>query len=387
MKHVKRNVLLTPGPATTTDSVKFAQVVPDICPREKVFGSLMEYVCLELTRIVADPADYGTVLFGGSGTAAVESIVSTVVGPEDSIVIVNNGAYGKRMCEIAEAFGLNVTEFKSPPQALIDLSALELFIQILGRTPTHLAVVHHETTTGLLNDIAAIGKLCAKYHIDMIVDAISSFAAVPIRMKDMNIRYLAASSNKCIQGMAGVSFVIAEKSKLENRSGRKPSNYYLNLYAQYKFFSQTGQMRFTPPVQTLYALKQAINELKQEGLKERNRRYAKSWETLIAGIGRLGLTYIGSEEHHSMMVTSIVEPDFEGYDFYEMHDYLYSNGFTIYPGKLEERNTFRIANIGDITSKDIEALLKWLEIYFQKIGFYKRREDDRERSEKTQQMD
>lgn len=385
MKLVKRNVLLTPGPATTTDSVKFAQVVPDICPREKAFVSLMEYVSMELTRLVADPADYWTVLFGGSGTAAVESIVSTVVCPEDSIVIVNNGAYGKRMCEIAEAFRLNVAEFKSPPQAVVDLSALELYIR--DRTPTHLAIVHHETTTGLLNDIAAIGKLCAKYHIDMIVDAISSFAAVPIRMKDMNIRYLAASSNKSIQGMAGVSFVIAEKSKLENRSDRKTGNYYLNLYAQYKFFSQTGQMRFTPPVQTLYALKQAINELKQEGVKERYRRYVKSWETLIAGIGRLGLTYIGSEEYHSKMVTCIVAPDIEGYDFYEMHDFLYEKGFTIYPGKLEEFNTFRIANIGDITYKDIVTLLKCLERYFQRIGFCKRKENDRERFEKTQQMD
>jgi 2-aminoethylphosphonate aminotransferase len=366
MRKVKRNILLNPGPATTTDSVKYAQVVPDICPREQEFGRLMEFISTELTRLVADPREYTAVLFGGSGTAAVESILSSVVG-DDRVLIINNGAYGKRMCEIAEIHGLNFLEFNSPPDAGIDLTALEKWIQRCSGTISHLAVVHHETTTGLLNDIGSIGQICRKHRIDMIVDAMSSFAAIPIQMKRMNISFLAASSNKNLQGMAGVAFVIAEQRKLEGIRRQKPRSYYLNLYDQYQFFSKTRQMRFTPPVQTLYALKQAIVELKQEGVSGRYERYVKSWETLTKGIIRLGLNHIVPEKHHSKLITAILEPDRGGYDFNDMHDYLYRRGFTIYPGKLEQLKTFRIANIGAITHDDILQFLKWLESYLRTI--------------------
>lgn len=369
MRIVKRNILLNPGPATTTDSVKFAQVVPDICPREREFGHLMEYISAELTRCVADGERYTTVLFSGSGTAAVEAILSSVIGDE-VVVIVNNGAYGKRMCEIAAAYGLHFLEFESPSDEAIDLAALETLIQQTPQTISHLAIVHHETTTGLLNDVQSIGELCRRHEVDLIVDAMSSFGAIPIQMEQMNISYLASSSNKNLQGLPGVSFVIADKSKLENRQPLKKRNYYLNLYAQSKCFSETRQMRFTPPVQTLYALKQAIEELKREGLEERYARYAKSWETLTNGIARLGLKYLVSEKYHSKIATSIIEPDCEGYDFQKMHDFFYTRGFTIYPGKLEKLNTFRIANIGDITYKEIEAFLELLELYLRSIGYY-----------------
>lgn len=368
MRAIKRTILLTPGPTTTTGSVKMSQVVPDICPREKEFGELMREISLELTRIVADPDHYATVLFGGSGTAAVESMISSVPGQE-TVLIVNNGAYGQRMCEIAEVYGLNYLEFKSAPDDAIDLDALERFIRTAPSPISHLAVVHHETTTGLLNDVNAIGELCARYRIDLIVDAMSSFAAIPLQMKEMNISFMASSSNKNIQGMAGVSFVIADKNKLDSLKNKKPRNYYLNLYAQHKYFSEHLQMRFTPPVQTLYALKQAIEELKQEGVEQRYARYTASWKTLIGGITRLGLTYIVPERHHSKIITSIIEPNCSGYDFQKMHDYFYDKGIMIYPGKLDGRNTFRIANIGDITSKDIESFLELLDRYLHSIGF------------------
>jgi 2-aminoethylphosphonate aminotransferase len=368
MRTVKRNILLTPGPATTTDCVKFAQVVPDICAREKEFGRLMEHIAEELTRLVAEPEHYATVMFGGSGTAAVESILSSVVG-KDAVIIINNGAYGKRMCEIANVYGLNFYEFTSSPQTPIDFEELETFVKKFHSKISYLAVVHHETTTGLLNDIESIGEICRRYQIDLIVDAISSFAAIPIRTKEMNISYLAASSNKNLQGLPGISFVIANKRRLESLGEQKPKNYYLNLYAQYKYFSETRQMRFTPPVQTFYALQQAIVELRQEGIEGRYARYVKSWEGLISGIQRLGLKHIVPVEHHSKLVTSIVEPKCDGYDFHVMHDYFYERGFTIYPGKLEELPTFRIANIGDITCKDIEEFLEVLGKYLWSIDF------------------
>ncbi|MDB4867609.1 MAG: 2-aminoethylphosphonate--pyruvate transaminase, partial [Cohnella sp.] len=232
MQPVRRNILLTPGPATTTHRVKLAQVIPDICPREKEFGQLMETVCTELTRIVADSESYSTVLFGGSGTAAVESILSSVIHPGDLVLIVNNGAYGKRMCEIAEAYGLDHLVFHSPPHVALDLTALESLLNTSRRKITHMAVVHHETTTGLLNDIEAIGALCRSHGTHLIVDAISSFAAIPINMCEMNIHYVAASSNKNLQAMAGISFVVAETALLERKTFTKPKNYYLNLYAQ-----------------------------------------------------------------------------------------------------------------------------------------------------------
>jgi 2-aminoethylphosphonate-pyruvate transaminase len=370
MQPVTRNILLNPGPATTTDTVKFAQVVPDICPRETEFGDLMEYVSTELIGFAADKERYTAVLFGGSGTAAVESILSSVIG-DDAVIIINNGAYGKRMCEIAKAYGLNFIEFPSPPDEPVNLAALESLFENSGQTVSHLAVVHNETTTGLLNDVPSIGELCRRRHTDLIVDAMSSYGAIPIRMEPMNIRYLAASSNKNLQGMAGISFVIADKSKLDALACVRRRNYYLNLYDQYKYFLQTRQMRFTPPVQTLYALKQAIEELKQEGLKARYARYVKSWETLTDGMARLGLKHIVHKDHHSKIVTSIIEPDCSAYDFQEMHDYLYAGGFTIYPGKMDNIHTFRIANIGDITYQDIEAFMKLLEQYLTGIGFTK----------------
>jgi 2-aminoethylphosphonate aminotransferase len=374
MQTVKRMILLNPGPATTSDSVKFSLVVPDICPRETEFGHLMGYISTELTRLVGDPDIYTAVLFGGSGTAAIESMINSV-SDEDVVLIINNGMYGKRMCEISAVYGLNYLEFKSTSDDAIDLDALERVIQTSDRTISHLAVVHHETTTGLLNDMKAIGEICKRHRIDLLVDAMSSYAAIPIQMKEMNISYLASSSNKNLQGMPGVAFVIAKKSKLESLRHKKPRNYYLNLFAQYKYFSENLQMRFTPPVQILYALKQAIEELKQEGVKERYERYKKSWETLINGITRLGLTYIVPEIHHSKIITAIVEPDCTGYDFQDMHNYFYSKDITIYPGKLDGLKTFRIANMGDITYKDIETFLELLECFLESIDFAWKGED------------
>ncbi len=358
--NIKRNILLNPGPATTTDSVKMAQVVPDICPREYEFGDLMEFVSMQLSLIVANSDEYSTILFGGSGTAVVESIISSVVPSNKGIVIVNNGSYGKRMCQIADAYDMNFLEFESSPIEPIDFEELEKFI-INSEDISHLAVIHNETTTGLLNDLDAFGKLAEKYNLELIVDAMSSYAAIPIDMKKQNIHYLAASSNKNIQGMAGVGFVIANKNSLDSLKDIKPRNFYLNLYAQYQNFIKSHQMRFTPPVQTLYALKQAIIEAKEEGIEKRYVRYSKSWKTLTDKLKEMGLKYLVEDKYHSKIITSIFIPD--GVDFDEMHDYFYERGFTIYPGKVADFNTFRVANIGDIDYKDMEAFLTLLEEY------------------------
>ena len=360
INNIKRNILLNPGPATTTDSVKMAQVVPDICPREKEFGDLMEYVSHELTTIVTNSNEYTSILFGGSGTSVVESVLTSVIPLNKSVLIVNNGAYGKRMCEIANRFNINYEEFKSSSIEPIDLHKLENQLK-LNSNISHLALIHNETTTGLLNSLDDIGALCKKYEIELIVDAMSSYAAIPIDMKKQNISYLAASSNKNIQGMAGVGFIIAKKSLLESLKDIKPRGFYLSLYEQYKNFIKTKQMRFTPPVQALYALKQAVIEAKKEGIGNRYLRYSKSWKLLTSTLKELGINYLVEDKYHSKIITSIHIPD--GVDFNEMHDYFYEKGITIYPGKVSEFNTFRIANIGQIDNTDIEMFLKLFKKY------------------------
>ncbi len=368
---IRRNILLNPGPATTSDTVKFAQIVPDICPREKEFGSIMEFISRKLTEFVGSNEKYTTILFGGSGTAAVEAILSSVVDNK-TILIINNGAYGKRMCEIAEIYNLNYIEFKSSPIETINLKELEEVIKKNNEESkinncgaiSHLAVVHHETTTGILNDIELLGEICKKYSIEMIVDAMSSFAGIPIDMDKMNIRYLASSSNKCIQGMAGISFVIADKKALNKTQNIKPRNLYLNIYKQYSYFKDNYQMRFTPPVQILYALKQAIIEAKSETIDKRYKRYKECCKILWDGLDRLNLNILIDKHISSMLLTSVIEPQIKNYEFDRLHDYLYSRGFTIYPGKISSENTFRIANIGDIYPDDMRRFVKILEEYF-----------------------
>ncbi len=368
MKKIKRNVLLNPGPATTTNSVKYAQLVPDICPREKEFGDLMEYCAKEITCFVGSPDKYTTVFFGGSGTATVEAILSSVIPENGKVMIIDNGAYGKRMSKITSIYKIDTIVFNSSSIEPIDLDKLEIEI-INSEGLTHLAMIHHETTTGLLNDINAVGALCKKYKVSFIVDSMSGFAAIPVDMEEMNIDYLAASSNKNIQGMAGIGFAICNKNSLEATKDIPPRNLYLHLYAQYDYFNKTHQTRFTPPVQTFYALKQAIKETKEETITGRYKRYSKSWETLLKGLEELGLEYLIERNHHSRIITSVLEPKCENYAFNKMHDYFFDRGFTIYPGKVNDYDTFRISNIGEINYKDIELFLIVLKNYLVHIEY------------------
>jgi len=355
-----KKVLLNPGPATTTATVKLAQVVDDICPREYEFGDLMEWVSSELTSIVANKDKYTTILFGGSGTAVVESVISSVVPHDKKIIIVNNGAYGKRMCQIADSYDMDFIEFQSSPVEPIELGKLEKVIQE-NSAISHLAIIHNETTTGLLNNLDDLGDLAKKHNLELIVDAMSSYAAIPIDMQKQNITYLMASSNKNIQGMAGIGFAIVDKKAIQNLKDIKPRNFYLNLYAQYENFIKSHQMRFTPPVQTLYALKQAIIEAKEEGIENRYKRYSKSWQTLVDFLKENNLKYLVEDKYHSKIITSIYIP--EGVDFDAMHDFFFERGFTIYPGKVADFNTFRVANIGEIDSSDMEDFLKLFRDY------------------------
>jgi 2-aminoethylphosphonate-pyruvate transaminase len=358
---VRREVLLNPGPATTTDSVKYAQVAADICPREKEFGGVMAWISRELSAFVGDPDKYETVLFGGSGTAAVEVMVSSIVPPEGKMIIVDNGAYGARMAKIASIYGIPTVVMKSSAYKRLDLAQLERLIDT--EKPSHVGVVYHETTTGLLNPVPEIGRLCRARGIDLIVDAVSAFAAIPIDMERDGITVMASTSNKNIQGMAGVAFVFCEKKALEKSAQVPMRNYYLNLYDQYAYFKKTMQTRFTPPVQTLYALRQAIIETKQETIPARYARITECWKILMESCRRLGLTTLVAEEDQSHIIAAILEPKLPGYDFETFHDYCREHSFTIYPGKLSDADTFRIANMGDIRPEEMRTFAVVLEEY------------------------
>lgn len=366
LRNVRREVLLNPGPSTTTDSVKYAQIQADICPREKEFGNLMEQIAEDLTSLVAATAEYTTVMFGCSGTGADEAMISSCVPPNGKLLVVDNGSYGERLAKIASVYNIDMDVFKSSAYCPIDLAALEN--QMKSKKYTTFAIVYHETTTGLLNDVAKICSMAKKYGMTTVCDAVSAYAGLPMNLSELSIDFAAATSNKHIGGMAGVGFVVCKKSELLKQKDYPMRNYYLNLFDQWQYFEKTKQTRFTPPVQTLYALRQAILETKQETVEKRYERFTECWKILVQAVKDSGLKMLVSEENQSHFITAILNPKTEKYDFNAFHDIARENGFTIYPGKLGNIDTFRIANMGDIKPLEMERFTKIMKDYMKSIG-------------------
>lgn len=366
LRNVRREILLNPGPSTTTDSVKYAQVVPDICPRELEFGNVMEQVARDLTSFVADPARYTTVMFGCSGTGADAAMISSCVPPDGKLLVVDNGSYGARFAKIASVYRMDMTVFHSSTFEPIDLDELD---KAMGSRPFDaIAVVYHETTTGLLNPIKEICALARKHHMLTLVDAVSAYAGMPIDMEDLGIDFLTSTSNKHIQGMAGIGFVVCRTSELEKQKDWPMRNYYFNLYDQWRYFVEHKQTRFTPPVQTFYALRQAIIEAKQETIAKRYERYTACWRILVQALDEMGLTMLVDRTHQSHFITAVKVPETPAYNFEEFHDFARAHGYTIYPGKLGNIGTFRIANMGDIRPEEMERFVPILRAYMHHIG-------------------
>ena len=360
---MKRNILLNPGPATTTDTVKQALVVPDICPREEEFGELTQSVLKKLAEVVNGQSTHSTVIFAGSGTAGVEAALSSIVPESGKILILDNGAYGKRAETIVRAYKISHRTIRIEWGNFPEISQIETVIKEEPKL-THFFFVHHETTTGMLNPLTEMLELCKKYELDSIVDAMSSYAGLPIDLQKQPIDYLISSSNKCIQGMAGISFVIANKEKLKLTSNLQVRNLYLNLWGNHRHIEQTGQFQFTPPVQIVYSLNQSLDEFFKETQSVRTARYIKSYETLLEGIEQTGLDMLLPKSQHSKLLTAIVEPKSAKYNFKEMHDHFYENNVTIYPGKGAKKDTFRIANIGAIDYNDMKFFNELMLEYF-----------------------
>lgn len=355
---IKRNILLNPGPSTTTDTVKMAQIVPDICPREKEFASLMKGLRSDLCKIVhADGEKYTSVLFCGSGTINIDICLNSLLPAGKKVLVINNGAYSTRAAEVCTYYGLDFIDLKFPVDEAPDLEKVE---ETLRENPDIALVytTHHETGTGLLNPIRELGALAHKYGAIFVTDTTSSLAMIPIDMERDNLDFVMASAQKGIMGMTGLSFIIGNRAEIEKSKNYPTRSYYCNLYLQYDFFERTGEMHFTPPVQTVYAAIQALKEYFAEGEQAKWARHTRVFQAIQKGLEELGFRNYIKPELQSGLVASAIYPDDENWNFEKVHDYCYERGFTIYPGKISTTNTFRLCALGAIDEKDIKAFFK-----------------------------
>lgn len=356
--NIKRNILLNPGPSTTTDTVKLAQVVPDICPREKEFAGLMKDLREDLTRIVhGNPDKYTSVLFCGSGTLNIDVCINSLLPEGKRVLVVNNGAYSTRAVEICEYYGLPHIDLRFPLNQTPDLDVIE---KALRENPDIALVhtTHNETETGILNPIREIGALAHKYGAVFTVDTTSTYAMRPIDIEKDNIDFCMASAQKGLMAMTGLSFIVGNRAIIERSKNYPKRSYYCNLYLQYDFFERTGQMHFTPPVQTIYAAVQALKEYWAEGETAKWARHTRVFNAIHAGLDELGFKDYIKREKQAGLVVSAIYPDDPNWDFDKIHDYCYNRGFTIYPGKISTTNTFRLCALGAIDVPDIESFFE-----------------------------
>ncbi|GAB4236077.1 MAG: hypothetical protein Tsb0034_10510 [Ekhidna sp.] len=358
-KELERKILLNPGPATTSQRVKEAQLVADICPREKEFGQVMHDICEGLLKIGNGLETHRVALFGASGTGAMEACMVSALGEKDHVLIITNGAYGIRIKAICDRYGLKNTsmfEFGEYPEPSKIKEALA------SGKYTHLAMVHHETSTGMMDPLEEVAQICKDTNVRFIVDAMSSFGAYPIDLADLHIDYLFSSSNKCIHGMAGLSYVIFHIDRTDELKANG-KGFYFDVYKQWDNLQKKDQLRFTPPVQTSYAFLEAIKEHAEEGLENRWKRYQSNWQKLYDGFTALGFSPFLPLEHESRILLAL-NLDKPGLDFNDFHDYLYSHGITIYPGVIPESKTFRVAVIGDLYAEDMDFVMEQVKKYF-----------------------
>ena len=353
-------LLLTPGPLTTTADVK-RTMLRDWCTWDRDYNSLVEGIRTQLVRLATGGQGYSAVLMQGSGTFVVEATIISAVPPSGKLLVLENGAYGRRIAAIARRTGRPVTVHSSGELAPPDQLRLK---RALARDPqiSHVAVVHCETTTGMLNPVEELGDIVKSYRRTFIVDAMSSFGGIPMDMAELGADFLISSANKCIQGVPGFGFVIAARSCLEECRDRATS-LSLDLYDQWRTMEeQQGKWRFTSPTHTVRAFAQALKELDAEGgINARFRRYTENHRILVEGMRRLGFACLLDDRDQSPIITAFLSPAHPDYRFERFYENLKTVGFVIYPGKVTDRDTFRIGNIGDIHPADMHRLLTAVE--------------------------
>jgi 2-aminoethylphosphonate-pyruvate transaminase len=356
LEHYKDKALFTPGPLTTSRTVKQA-MLRDLGSRDTEFIRIVREIRRKLLVLGgALDGGYEAILMQGSGTFALESVVSSTVPTDGKLLVIVNGAYGRRIEQIARVLKIDVAALTFPETHAADVREVEIALE-RDATITHVALVHCETTTGILNPIREIGAVVRRCNRLYFVDAMSSFGAVPLDLADCSIDYLVSSANKCIEGVPGFAFVLARREALLATKGFARS-LSLDLLAQWNGLELDGQFRFTPPTHALLAFHQALLELEQEGgVEVRAARYRQNYRTLIDGMRAMGFQEYLAPELQSYIITSFLYPDDPNFSFAEFYARLNEKGYVIYPGKVSKGNCFRIGHIGRIFQSDVQDLL------------------------------
>lgn len=352
-----KKLLFTPGPLSTSRTVKEA-MLEDMGSRDHAFVNAVKEIRIQLLQLahVSSAEGYECVIIQGSGTFGVESVISSVVGKKDELLVIANGAYGERIVKMSVIHQLNHSVLRFDEDQVILPSVAEKYLETHPGV-THVACIHSETTTGLFNPVKEIGAVCKKWNKVFIVDAMSSFGGVRMNMKEMNIDFLVSSSNKCIEGVPGFAFALCKNSELEKAKGQARS-LSLDLYDQWKGLETNGQFRFTPPTLSIMAFRQALTELEEEGgIAAREKRYRANKKILDEGMAELGFKQYLNPEIQGHIITSFLYPADPNFNFDRFYQKLNDRGFIIYPGKLSKADAFRIGNIGQIFPDDVRNLI------------------------------
>jgi 2-aminoethylphosphonate-pyruvate transaminase len=353
--------LLNPGPVTLTPRVRRALNGPDLCHRQPEFTELQNEVRERLVRVYPGAADeFTAVLFTGSGTAAVEAMVGSLVERSDRALVVENGVYGERIASMLRAQGKEHDVVRLGWTEPIDLAMVGRKLESDSRL-THVIAVHHETTTGRLNDVAGLGELCRKRDVALLLDSVSSFAGEQIDFRSWNLEACASTANKCLHGVPGICFVLVRNSALADRPSGACS-VYLDLFRNHEVQSK-GYPLFTPSVQVLFALREALRELSDKGGAEQRQRHYQELSALVReGLRERGVElFLRDREHFSSTLSSFLLP--KGVRFRDLYDRLQQGGFVIYPGQAAlQESIFRVAVMGDLSLDDMREFLSLFDV-------------------------
>ena len=356
--HMKPYILLTPGPLTTSQTVKEAMLT-DWCTWDAAYNlHIVEEIRKSLVSLATQhTGDYTSILLQGSGTYCVEAVIGSVIKPGDKLLILSNGAYGDRMGNIAEYHGISYDMLAFDETEQVSVSYVDDYLSHNAEI-TYVAVVHCETTTGVVNPLKEIAHLVKMHGKKLIVDAMSSFGGVPLDVHELGIDFLISSANKGIQGVPGCGFLIARRSELLHCKGVSKS-LSLNIYDQWEAMEKGhGKWRFTSPTHVVRAFKQAMDELAEEGgVEARHNRYCENHRVLVDGMRSLGFQTLLPDEIQSPVITSFLYP-YADFNFKAFYTQLKERGFVIYPGKISQADTFRIGYIGDVHPEDFRQLIE-----------------------------
>ncbi|MEZ5849827.1 MAG: 2-aminoethylphosphonate--pyruvate transaminase [Hyphomicrobiaceae bacterium] len=348
-------LLLTPGPLTTSKRVKEV-MVRDWGSRDATFLEINAEVLERLPEIIHGAGTFVTVPMQGSGTFAVEAMLTTLVPPAGKLLLLVNGAYGQRARRIMEIARRAVITLETPEDTPPDLGRLDAMLAA-DKDISHVFVVQCETTSGILNPVGEIAGIVARHGRRLLVDAMSAFGALPLDSRSVEFDAVAASSNKCIEGVPGLGFVLARKSALEESQGNA-TTLTLDLYDQWQNLAKTGQYRFTPPIHVIVSFHQALTEFFAEGGQPgRGARYAENGRILAEGMQALGFRLLLSGNLQAPIIYTFRMPTSPHFVFQAFYDRLKERGYVIYPGKLTVADSFRIGCIGRIGPDDMRAFL------------------------------